>query len=207
MHLPRTFEEEKEQIEIPPRKEPEPAAPPGEMAETVPADKKEERQHRYLQSLIKHVAQEQGYRAIIEEATPDGGRVDVSLEQNGVRIACEVSVTSTSEQEIGNIDKCLRAGYDLIIVCCPENKQLEKIKSLSTERFDNSEQERLVFLKPDEFYSYLQTESDPLVSDEERVKGYKVKVQYQPLEEDEQLAKREEVTQVILQSLKRQKEK
>ncbi len=84
---------------------------------------------------------------------------------------------------------------------------LDKIIALALERFDRSEQERQVFLKPDEFYSYLQTESDPLTDDEERVKGYKVKVQYQPLEEDEQLAKREEVAQFILQSLKRQKEK
>ncbi len=84
---------------------------------------------------------------------------------------------------------------------------LDKIIALALERFDRSEQERQVFFNPDEFYSYLQTESDPLVGDKERVKGYKVKVQYQPLEEDEQLAKREEVAQVILQSLKRQKEK
>ena len=41
---------------------------------------------------------------------------------------------------------------------------------------------------------------------EERVKGYKVKVQYQPLEEEEKKAKREAVAQVILQSLRRQKE-
>ncbi len=84
---------------------------------------------------------------------------------------------------------------------------LDKIIALALERFDRSEQERLVFLKPDEFNSYLQAESNPLVGDEERVKGYKVKVNYQLLEEDEQLAKREAVAQVILQSLKRQKEK
>ncbi len=56
---------------------------------------------------------------------------------------------------------------------------LDKIIALALERFDRSEQERLVFLKLDEFYSYLQAESDPLVGDEERVKGYKVKVNYQ----------------------------
>jgi hypothetical protein len=40
----------------------------------------------------------------------------------------------------------------------------------------------------------------------ERIKGYKVKVQYQPLEEEEKKARREAVAQVILQSLRRQKE-
>jgi len=42
---------------------------------------------------------------------------------------------------------------------------------------------------------------------EEKVKGYRVKVQYQPLEEEEKKAKREAIAQVILQSLRRQKEK
>ncbi len=203
--LPHTFVKEVERIEVPVRMEP--VLPEREMAETVSFEAKGERQHLYLQNLLKHIAQEHGYRTVIEEPTPDGGRVDVSLEQNGMRIACEVSVTSTSEQEIGNIEKCLRTGYDRIIVCCPEKRQLEKIKTLSTERFDDSEQGKLVFLKPDEFYSYLQTESDPLVDDEERVKGYKVKVQYRPLEEEEQIAKRETIAQVILQSLKRQNNK
>lgn len=42
---------------------------------------------------------------------------------------------------------------------------------------------------------------------EERVKGYRVKIQYQPLEEEERKMKREASVQVILQSLRRQKEK
>jgi len=42
---------------------------------------------------------------------------------------------------------------------------------------------------------------------EERVKGYKVKVQYQALEEGEKKARREAIAQVILQSLRRQREK
>jgi hypothetical protein len=201
--IPQTLEEEIE-IEIVKR---EPLTLPIEAIEVTIPEPKEERQHRYLQSLLKHIAQEQGYRAVIEEPTPDGGRVDVGLEQDGIRIACEISVTSTSEQEIGNIEKCLRAGYDRIVVCCPENKSLEKIKALALERFDQDEQEKLHFIKPDEFYTYLQEWSTSLDDGGDRVKGYKVKVQYQSLEEDEQLAKREAVAQVILQSLKRQKDK
>lgn len=40
---------------------------------------------------------------------------------------------------------------------------------------------------------------------EERVKGYRVKVQYQTVEEEENKARREAIAQVILQSLRRQK--
>jgi hypothetical protein len=48
---------------------------------------------------------------VVEEPTPDGkGSVDVALERAGWRLACEISVTSTVEQEVGNIEKCLTAG-------------------------------------------------------------------------------------------------
>jgi hypothetical protein len=46
------------------------------------------------------LAEEGGYRAIIEEALPDGSSsVDVGLERDGKKTACQVSVTTTPEQE------------------------------------------------------------------------------------------------------------
>jgi len=60
--------------------------------------------------------------------------------------------------------------------------------------------------EPEELFSYLETEAATLAGKEKRIKGYKVKAQYQPLEEEEKKAKREAIAQVILQSLRRQKE-
>lgn len=196
MHSPQ-------KIELPIKRED--AALPNVIPQVISPGLKEERQHRYLQSLIKHIAEEQGFRAVIEEPTPEGGRVDVGLEQDGRRIACEISVTSTSEQEITNIEKCLRAGYDRVILCSSEKKSLEKIKLLAQERFDQFEQEKLIFLQPEEVFTYLESEAADLAGGEESFKGYRVKVQYQSLEEEEKRVRREAVAQVILQSLKRQK--
>jgi hypothetical protein len=42
--------------------------------EVVPSEAKTERQHRYLQSLIKRMAEEKGYRAVIEASTPMAAR-------------------------------------------------------------------------------------------------------------------------------------
>jgi len=184
----------------------EPALSFREAAEAMPSEAKGERQHRYLQSLIKRMAEEKGYRAVIEEPTPDGGRVDVGLEQDGERIACEVSVTSTDEQELSNIEKCLRAGYNSVILCSPEKRTLEKIKPLVFRRVDESDRTKLLFFQPEELFSYLETEAATLAGKEERVKGYRVKVQYQALEEEEKKAKREAIAQVILQSLRRQQQ-
>ena len=163
---------------------------------------KSESQHRYLQSLIKRMAEDRGYRAIIEQPTPDGlGRVDVSLERNGKRIACEVSMTSTEEQELKNIEKCLKAGYDRVILCSPERRFLEKVKS----RIPETDQGKILFLEPEDLFFFLEEEVAGEAATEERVKGYRVKVQYQPVKETEKKAKRQAVATVILQALRRMK--
>jgi hypothetical protein len=171
------------------------------------AEERASSQHRYLQSLIKRMAESKGFRAIIEEPTPDGqGRVDVSLEREGRKIACEISVTTTNEQELSNIQKCLASGYEKVILCSPEKKSLEKIKALASRKLKTSDQEKTFFLLPDELFFVLEKEAAAWAGKEERIKGYRVKVQYQPVMEAEKKIKREAVGQVILQALRRMKE-
>ncbi len=101
--------------------------------------------------------------------------------------------------------KCLRAGYDKVIVCSPERKNLEKIRALASQRIPEGHRKKLLFLQPEELFSYLDGEAAALAGKEERVKGYRVKVQYQALDEEAKRAKREAIAQVILQSLRRQR--
>ncbi|MBI4763669.1 MAG: hypothetical protein HY787_03575 [Deltaproteobacteria bacterium] len=57
-----------------------------EKVKLKPIKEKTESHHKYLQTLIKKMGEEKGYRAILEQATPDDqGRVevDVCLEKNG----------------------------------------------------------------------------------------------------------------------------
>ena len=86
-----------------------------------------------------------GYKITIEQSTPDGsGRVDVSFERDGEKnIACEISVTSTDEQELGNIEKCLNAGYEKVILCSAEKRTLEKIKALVSQRLSENDQSKV----------------------------------------------------------------
>lgn len=75
--------------------------------------KKKETQHRYLQVLIKRMAEARGYKTLIEEPTPDSkGRVDVHLERNGKRIAVEICNTTEPNWEIHDNQKCFDAGYE-----------------------------------------------------------------------------------------------
>lgn len=118
---------------------------------------KDKSQHRFLQDLIKQVAEGAGYRAEIEKQTSDGlGRVDVHIERNGSMIACEVSVGSIGEKEAANIEKRLKTGYKTIILCSPEKGILERAKTLVSERLKNFEREKVLFFEPPELFSYLE---------------------------------------------------
>jgi hypothetical protein len=187
-------------------------APPVEEKLPVAVDlsetkTKSESQHRYLQTLIKHLAEDKGFKAVIEQPTPDGlGRVDVSLETESLRIACEISVSSTEDQEVKNIEKCLAAGYDAVLLCSPEKKPLEKVRKALGLKLDQFSQKKVFFLQPDELMFFLEEQAARLESKEQRVKGYKVKVQYQPVKEPDKKVKREAVAKVILRSMRRMKE-
>jgi len=176
--------------------------------ELLPPKDKAISQHRYLQNLIKKIAEDKGYKATIELPVFDGsGRVDVSLERNGKRIACEISMSSTEEQELKNVQKCLAAGYEKVVVCSPDKKTLESIKALASRNIMESDRQKLFFFQPEELLLFLEEDSAAELTREERVKGYKVKVQYQPTSEEGKKAKREAVANVIVQAMKRMRNK
>jgi len=176
--------------------------------ETRASRDKEVTQHRYLQNLIKKIAEDKGYKATIEQPALSGqGKIDVALERNGKKIACEISITSTDEQEVKNIEKCLAEGYEKVILCSPEKKTLENVRVLVSQGLSKSDQAKVLYLQPEELLHYLDELEAAEQSKEERVKGYRVKVQYTATKEEEKKAKREAVAQVILQAMKRMKDK
>lgn len=165
-------------------------------------------QHKYLQNLIKRWAEDRGWRAIIEKQILDGlGSVDVALEKEGQSIACEISVTSTSEQEIGNVQKCVAAGFDHIFVLSTERKALAKIERLLDEALSRDRRDRVRCLTPEEAFAFLETLDAQSAATEQTVRGYKVKVRYQPLSEEEKKARKEAISKVILDAMKRMKRK
>jgi excisionase family DNA binding protein len=86
--------------------------------------------HREFQAVIKRVAESYGFQVEIEKAVLNGtGSVDVSLEKDDLKIACEVSVTSTTDYELQNIRKCLAAGYDYAIVVASNQKKIPQLRS------------------------------------------------------------------------------
>ena len=163
-------------------------------------------QHRYIQTLIKRMAEEKGFRAIIERATADGqGNVDVGVERDGKSIAFEIAFTSPGEHEVQNIQKCIADGYEQVVSCSPDKKILKKINDLAAKKFSEEEMKKVFFLQPEEIYFFLENES--VGTKEKLVKGYKVKVNYQPVKEAEGKSKKDAVTQIIAKALHRIKGK
>ena len=170
--------------------------------------KKEESQHRYLQALIKKMAEARGYKALIEELTPDGkGRVDVHLERNGRRIAIEICNTTEPDWEVHNIEKCFVAGYDVIVACSNEKRTIDNIRKKAESMLNTLIQSKLMYLEPEGLFQYLDQELANEVSTEVRSKGYRVKVEYSAVSGDEAKHMSNSIVKTVTEAtLKKKKE-
>ena len=169
--------------------------------------KKEESQHRYLQTLIKKMAESRGFKALIEEPLQDkSGRVDVFLEGHGKRIACEVTVTTTKEWEMHNIEKCLRNGFDYVFECSTDPKVIEQLQRLIEKQdISDADRQKIFIVTPDEVFSLLDMLIEKGRTSETKIKGYRVKVEYDAVSHDTMNKKRESISKVVINSLKRLK--
>jgi len=163
--------------------------------------------HKYIQNMIKREAEAAGYRVTIEKQV-EGGSVDVVLEKAGEpAIACEVSITTKPEWEIGNLEKCLRADFGQIFFIAAEIVTVKKVKTLAESRFTPAELARLSFRTADEILAHLQTIAAQSVKGKNIVKGYEVTTDLVSLPEDEAFKRRKELLRTFLaSSLKRLKE-
>jgi hypothetical protein len=165
---------------------------PGIAAPTHEEPQKELREHRYLQIFIKKMAEDVGYKASVEVPTPDGhGQVDVLLEKDGAAIAVEISVSTTAEWELHNIQKCLAAGYEKVVVCSKDTAKLTRIEQLIKATVPEAQHSAIHLISPEQIPSILTTNKNTSPT-ETVIKGYRVKVKYGDT------ANRQEVLQSII---------
>ncbi|MGI0015716.1 MAG: hypothetical protein ACREBU_20055 [Nitrososphaera sp.] len=106
-------------------------------------------EHKYLQGLVKQAGESHGYRAVIEKELLNGqGKVDVSLERDDETIACEISVTSTPEQELDNVRKCLEAGYQKVILLVSSSKRVKTLKDKISAEIESAHLDKVRFFLP-----------------------------------------------------------
>jgi predicted DNA-binding transcriptional regulator AlpA len=114
-------------------------------------------QHKYLQQLIQRWGENRGYRVTIEKPVLDGmGSVDVVLEKTGSPpIACEISVTTTAEHEIGNAQKCLASGYEQVLLIAADKKAQERVKAEVAARLTANQRKRVQVVLPDQIFASI----------------------------------------------------
>ncbi len=157
-------------------------------------------QHRYVQHLIKGLAEERGFRTVIEDAV-DGGQVDVALHRDGLSIACEISVTSKAEYEAQNLAKCVRAGFPRIWAIASDQRQRRLVEAAAKARLGADDLAKVEFLLTGDVIMAL----DGLVArptEETRVRGYKVKVSHKAVSASESQDRRAAIARVVSQSLR-----
>ena len=164
--------------------------------------RKELSEHRYAQMYIKKMAEARGFSAKIEELAPNGsGRVDVLLERNGKKIACEVGITTSMEWEVHNIEKCLEANYDFVIAVAKNKETLNGMREKVRQKIGATFKERVAVLEVEGLIAYLDSEISKELSSETRMKGYRVKIEYDNVSDDVMNQKRESIAKAVYDSM------
>lgn len=160
------------------------------------------RQHKYLQHLVKRLAEERGFRASIEETILEGaGRVDVSLARDRMRVACQISVTTNKDWELGGIEKCFAAGYAEVVLIGGNERHLKALSKFIESSLDEKDQGKVRYLTAETVVEYLDGLGKPQTT-ENIVRGYKVRTVHQPVDAEDANARRKAITEVIARSLK-----
>jgi len=189
-----------------PSRDPVLPAPRIKLPSAPPSEGRGGQQHKYLQELVRRWAHSKGYKTTIEKEILDGmGSVDVALEKDGRSIACEISVTTSVEHEVGNVQKCLAAGFEHVVLLIMEKKLMAKARDAVAETVGETERARVHVLTTEEFFTFVDSLDAHAAGRVGKVRGYNVKVDYQAVTEGEQKTRKQAISQVILGALKKLK--
>ena len=90
-----------------------------------------------------------------------------------------------------------------MVACSTEKKQLDKIHSIAIAELEKNELEKLHYLKPEELLQLLDEQAAKNESSETTVKGWKVKVNYKTVDEHDKSEKRNTISQILSEAMKR----
>ena len=183
-----------------PPETPKPSLPPADMGRGGA-------QHQAIQRRIKEAAEKIGFLSVIEKSVLDGlGSVDLWLERADQAFACEVSISTTIDHEVGNVAKCLKAGIQTVAVICLDEERLRKIRvavagSLGTEQAVGVE-----YFLPDQFIAHLEKLPAPPAKDAPTVRrGYKVKRSAPALTVEERQQRENVANKMMAEAMRRKR--
>jgi isopenicillin N synthase-like dioxygenase len=162
-------------------------------------------QHKAIQQRIKQAAEKLGFRSVIEKQIPEGS-VDLAMERPDQSFACEISITTTIDHEVGNVQKCLKAGFPTVAVVCLDEERLKKIEAAVAGSLGSDLAARVVYCQPDEFIARLQAlppQAPKAPAAPETRRGYKIKHTVRDLSPEEQTQRENAAIRSIAEAMKR----
>jgi hypothetical protein len=166
-------------------------------------------QHNLIRERIEGVARELGFYAAREKLIATGQKIDLALEWGGQVIACEISIMTTIDHEVGNIAKCLKAGCKHVAMICVNEARLSKIQSAVSGCIAGEEIGRVGFYLPDQFVDYLKKlpleKSSPANPQETVLGKYKVKSRASKVSPEEAKAREASALKMLAETMRRKK--
>jgi len=159
-------------------------------------------QHTAIQKRIKEAAHAVGFLCNIETQLPGQQSIDVALEKDGQKIACEISITTTVDHEVQNVKKCLAAGFSKVAVISVSEDRLEKIEKAVVRSLGPDVGHKVGFYLPDEFIAELKALPMPEQAPK-TVRGYKIKRSAATVTPEEQKQREEVAIRLIAESMKK----
>lgn len=140
---------------------------------------------------------------MIEHQIDSGaGSVDVALLRKDMRIACEISISTTAEHELGNVEKCLDAGFHKVLMVAENAAALNRLKKHITPHLKGQKSEKVHFLLPEPAVNFVQDLAPP-ASHERTVRGYKVKVRNRLTDPEDAAARRRTIGEIMAKSTRK----
>lgn len=185
-------------VEVPPATPPQPEPIPTKPLALHGAGGKGGVKHRYLQALVKELAEARGFLTVLEQPVHNGtGQVDVSLLRGETRLAFEISVTTTKDHELGNIEKCLALPYTHVVMLASHARHLKGLSTHIGAALEEGDRKRVSFLLPEEVPGFLDGYQVTGPVTERQVKGYTVRSKVVASDAAEAAARRKAIAKVV----------
>lgn len=110
--------------------------------------------HKHFVEVIARWAAQKGYQ-ITKEQKLEEGWVDLVLSREGQVTAIELSVTSTTEREINNLNKCLEAGYSRVVMLFLDRGVQQRYVNQIDQRFSGEERNKVVVGNINDFHELI----------------------------------------------------
>jgi hypothetical protein len=128
-------------------------------SETEEAESDEVRRDPNAESIKNEVIQAAGgwgYSHQTEKSVNQGtGRVDIVLTLGSVVVACEISATTSARHEVGNLSKCLQAGFERIVYVCDATHRRRRTEEHLKKVCSAGDLRRIEFLTKRQFIARL----------------------------------------------------